>query len=212
MEEQALHALKTLRKGKCIAILNSKSKEAKTNLFFPTTSLSPLFLKTLRIKTRGELYIFLAHEVASTFSFIFIGETYPLLQHMGKEKKQMCQGSCSMGFSLDHRSLKTSALDVERSFTCRWLVKLWQEVVNFKNEVDRKKTTRLFGAKFHTPSHIFLCIENAGGLQVQNGHTKLSMDFVKFVGCVMLCKDGDNFGALPLEATKAWALGKIFFF
>jgi len=24
----------------------------------------------------------------------------------------------------------------------------------------------------------------------------------------MLCKDGDNCGALPLEATKAWALGK----
>ncbi len=74
MEEQALHALKTLRKGKCIAILDSKSKEAKTNLFFRTTFLSPLFLKTLRIKARGELYIFVAHEVASTFSFIFIGE------------------------------------------------------------------------------------------------------------------------------------------
>jgi len=25
----------------------------------------------------------------------------------------------------------------------------------------------------------------------------------------MLCKDGDNFGALPLEAARAWALGKI---
>jgi hypothetical protein len=24
----------------------------------------------------------------------------------------------------------------------------------------------------------------------------------------MLYKDGDNFGALPLEATKTWALGK----
>jgi hypothetical protein len=24
----------------------------------------------------------------------------------------------------------------------------------------------------------------------------------------MLCKDGDNFGALPPEATETWALGK----
>jgi hypothetical protein len=24
----------------------------------------------------------------------------------------------------------------------------------------------------------------------------------------MLCKDGDNFGALPPEATKTWPLGK----
>ncbi len=98
----------------------------------------------------------------------------------------MCQGSCSMGFLFDHRSLKTSALDVEKSFTCCWLVKLWQEVVNFKNEVDRKEATRLFGAKFHTPSHIFLCIENASGLQMQNGHTKLSVDFVKFVDIILI--------------------------
>jgi len=27
-------------------------------------------------------------------------------------------------------------------------------------------------------------------------------------GCVMLCKDGDNFGALPPKATRTWALGK----
>jgi 3,4-dihydroxy-2-butanone 4-phosphate synthase len=34
MEEQALSAIfETLRKGKCIAILGSKSKEAETNLF-----------------------------------------------------------------------------------------------------------------------------------------------------------------------------------
>jgi hypothetical protein len=33
-------------------------------------------------------------------------EKYPILQQMGKEKKQMRQGSCSVGFSFDHRSLK----------------------------------------------------------------------------------------------------------
>ncbi len=44
-----------------------------------------------------------------------------------------------MGFSLDHKSLKIGVLDVERSFTCQWLAELWQEVVNLKNEVDKKK-------------------------------------------------------------------------
>jgi hypothetical protein len=62
-------------------------------------------------------------------------DKYPILHHMGKEKKQMC----SIGFSLDHRSLKTGALNVEKSFTCRRLAKFWQEVVNLKNEVDKKK-------------------------------------------------------------------------
>jgi len=52
----------------------------------------------------------------------------------------MCQGSCSMGFSFDHRSLKTGAPNVEKSFTCRRLAKLWQEVVNLKNEVHKKNT------------------------------------------------------------------------
>ncbi len=74
MEEQALSAtLETLRKGKCIAILDLESKEAKINLFFPT-SLSPFYLKTLRIEAGRELYIFVVHEVASTFSFFFIRE------------------------------------------------------------------------------------------------------------------------------------------
>jgi hypothetical protein len=45
-----------------------------------------------------------------------------------------------MGFSFDHRSLKTSALNVEKSFTCCQLAKLWQEVMNLKNEVDKKNT------------------------------------------------------------------------
>ncbi len=73
MEEQALSAIfKILRNNKCIAILDSKSKEVKIDLFFPTTSLFPISLKTLRTKVRGELYIFVVHQVVSTFSFLFI--------------------------------------------------------------------------------------------------------------------------------------------
>jgi 3,4-dihydroxy 2-butanone 4-phosphate synthase len=59
---------------------------------------------------------------------------------MGKEKKHMCQGSCSTRFSLDHKSLKSGAPDVEKNFTCCRLAKFWQEVVNLKNEVDKKNT------------------------------------------------------------------------
>jgi 3,4-dihydroxy-2-butanone 4-phosphate synthase len=75
MEEQALSAtFKTLRKSKCIAILDLDSKEAEIDLFFPTTSFSPISLKTLRIKARGEFYIFVVHQVAYTFNFLFIGK------------------------------------------------------------------------------------------------------------------------------------------
>jgi 3,4-dihydroxy-2-butanone 4-phosphate synthase len=83
MEEQALNvALEALKKGQCIAILDSKSKEAKTDLFFPTIFFSPLSLKTLKIETKRGLYIFVAHEVTSTSGFPLIGEvstTHPQL-------------------------------------------------------------------------------------------------------------------------------------
>jgi hypothetical protein len=45
-------------------------------------------------------------------------EKYPILQHIGKEKKQMCKSSCLIGFLFEHKSLKIGALDVERIFTC----------------------------------------------------------------------------------------------
>jgi len=78
MEEQALSAtFETLRKIKCIAILYLKTKEAKTNLSFPTTSLSPLYLRMLKIEAWGELYMFVAHEVVSTLSSSSL-ESYPI--------------------------------------------------------------------------------------------------------------------------------------
>jgi len=76
----------------------------------------------------------------------------------------MCQGSCLVGFLLDHKSLKIGFLDMESNFTCRWFVELWHEVVNLKNEVDKREATRLFGEEFHTLGRIVLYIENVGGL------------------------------------------------
>ncbi len=82
MEDQTFNAiLEALRKGQCIAIPNSESREAKTNLFF-RTSFSPFSLRTLKTKTIRELYIFVAHEVACAFGFPFIGKvstTHPQL-------------------------------------------------------------------------------------------------------------------------------------
>jgi len=75
MEEQTLSVvLQALRKGRCIAILDSKSREAKIDLLFLVASFFPLSLKTLKTKARRELYIFVAHEVICTFGFPFIGE------------------------------------------------------------------------------------------------------------------------------------------
>jgi 3,4-dihydroxy-2-butanone 4-phosphate synthase len=54
-----------------------------------------------------------------------------------------------------------------------------------------KKTPRLFGEEFHTLIHIFLCIENANGLQVQNGHIEFSMALAKLVGIIpiLICQN-----------------------
>jgi hypothetical protein len=47
-----------------------------------------------------------------------LANKYQILQQMGREKKHMCRGLFSTRFSLDHKSLKIAALDVEKSFTC----------------------------------------------------------------------------------------------
>jgi hypothetical protein len=45
---------------------------------------------------------------------------------------------------------------------------------------------------------------NAGGCARFSSHGWVKLCMVCFqVGCVMLCKDGDDFGR-PLEATRAW--------
>jgi 3,4-dihydroxy-2-butanone 4-phosphate synthase len=41
-----------------------------------------------------------------------------------------------------------------------------------KMRLIEKKTPRLFGEEFHTLSHIFLCIKNANGVRMLNGHTE----------------------------------------
>ncbi len=80
---------------------------------------------------------------------------------------------------------------MEISFTYCQLVKLWWEVVNLKNEIDKKEATRLFGEEFHTLGHIFLCIENTSGLKLRNGHIKFLMVFAKLVGIIpiLACQD-----------------------
>jgi len=54
-----------------------------------------------------------------------------------------------------------------------------------------KKTPRLFGEEFYTLSHVFLCIENENGLQVQNGHIEFSMVVEKLVNIVpiLVCQN-----------------------
>jgi len=72
--------------------------------------------------------------------------------------------------------------------------------VSFKNEFDKEKPTRLFGEEFRTLSHIVLCIENAGGLQVRNRHTKLWVVLAKLVGIVpiLICQNPfDKTSSIP---------------
>lgn len=211
-------ALEALRDGKCVAVLDGEDREGETDLFFPAASLSPTSLRFLRTQAGGELYISVGHEVASAFGLPFIGEvlsqppvtdSFPVFQHMGKAGGEMCQGSCSVGLSLDHRTTKTGAPDVERSFTCRRLAELYQEVAT---EVSQSDAAKRLGEEFHTPGHIFLCVENPSGLRTRTGHTELSIALAKaanvtpvMVGCVMLSNDGDDFGALKPDAARAWA-------
>jgi 3,4-dihydroxy 2-butanone 4-phosphate synthase len=54
-----------------------------------------------------------------------------------------------VGISLDHRSTKTGAPDVERSLTCRRLAELYAEVQQAGRSV--REAGEALGAEFHAP-------------------------------------------------------------
>lgn len=69
-----------------------------------------------------------------------------------------------------------------------------------------------FGAEFHVPGHVFMCTEASGGLAMRQGHTELAVALCRaaglvpvMVGCVMLCSEGDSFGALSPDEARKWA-------
>lgn len=149
----------------------------------------------------------------------------------------MCQGACSVGLSLDHRDVRTGAPDDQRSVTCRRFAEIWEEVRAGGGEggeegvvaggeegeggegkgenkgLSVEEAAKKLGDEFHSPGHVFLCVESEGGLRRRRGHTELSVALAKLagitpimVGCVMLSNDGDDFGALPPNRVRDWAL------
>lgn len=222
-------ARRSLASGGCVAILDAEAREGETDLFFPAESLQPADLRFLRMQAGGELYISVGHEVAALFGLPYVGsvleleeakKSFPVLGYLGKGVGGMCQGSCSVGVSLDHRSTHTGAPDLERSFTCRRLAELSRELNAAAAAASIVGTTkngqvsaaRRLGEEFHSPGHIFLCMENSKGLEARRGHTELSIALARhasiqplMVGCVMLNNEGDDFGALPPERARAWA-------
>lgn len=218
-------ACRRLAAGGCVAVLDAEAREGETDLFFPAESLQPADLRLLRTQAGGELYISIGHEVAALFGLPYVGsvleledakKAFPVLGFLGKGVGGMCQGSCSVGVSIDHRSTHTGAPDVERSLTCRHLAKVWQEVRADAPAADaeggKAAAARRLGEEFHSPGHIFLCMENGRGLAARRGHTELSVALARhagvqplMVGCVMLNNEGDDYGALSPERARAWA-------
>ncbi len=74
MDEQALSSFKSLEERPMHYNFGLRIQGAKFDLFFLASFHSLISMKTLKTKTRGELYISMAHEVTSTFGFPFIGK------------------------------------------------------------------------------------------------------------------------------------------
>jgi len=206
-----------LRQGDPVCILDAADREGETDLFFPAIDTHATSLRQLRTQAGGELYIAVGHEVASAFGLPFVGEAldsasakFPVLSGMSKSAGGMCQGTCSVGLSLDHRSTHTGAPDDERSFTCRRLAEMVKVALEQPHEVQTN--AEALGKEFHIPGHIFLCQESTVGLAARRGHSELAVAAARaagvvpvMVGCVMLNNEGDEFGALSPAAAQQWA-------
>jgi 3,4-dihydroxy 2-butanone 4-phosphate synthase len=210
-------ALTAIRQGQPICILDSVTREGETDMFFPGINMDSASLRKLRIHAGGELYMAIGSEVVTAFGLPYASDAwkiasdaYPILKGMDKTVPDMCQGTCSVGISLDHRSTKTGAPDAERSWTCKRFSQLAADALN-KEKTEEAKAA--FGSEFHVPGHIFLCQERQNGLKARQGHTELSISLARLagvvpvmIGCVMLSNAGNNFGALDPKEAEQWAL------
>eukprot|EP00951_Prasinocladus_malaysianus_P006770 scaffold48207_cov49-Prasinocladus_malaysianus.AAC.2 len=211
-------AVEALKRGDPVCVLDATDREGETDMFFPATSIHAPDLRQLRTQAGGELYIAVGREVAEAFGLPFAGEAlskaegdFPVLSGMAKKNGNMCQGSCSVGLSLDHRATHTGAPDNERSYTCRRLAELAQEALDAGPGMVASNAAAL-GEEFHVPGHIFMCTEHSGGLTTRQGHTELAVALARaaeltpvMVGCVMLSNTGDDYGALSAVNANAWA-------
>jgi 3,4-dihydroxy 2-butanone 4-phosphate synthase len=163
-------ALDAVSSGRPVAILDAADREGETDLFVPAITMAAADLRLQRTAAGGELYIAVGHEIASAFGFPFAGDalaaassTFPVLSGMAKYNGDMCQGSCSVGLSLDHRSTHTGAPDNERSLTCRRLAEMARDALEVSPD-DVERNGAAFGGEFHVPGHVFMCTEAREGL------------------------------------------------
>ena len=137
-----------------------------------------------------------------------------------KAEEKMCQGSCSVSLSFDHRSTHTGASDHEIAVTCSEFAKLYQRcrsalsyLLHARNRsklnsyillihclyvpemnlstcqsndreenLEEEQSIEQLGLAFHTPGHIFTCVERSSGLGERQGHTELSVAVARAAG------------------------------
>jgi len=210
-------AIDALVHGRPVCMLDDRTREGETDMYFPGLTTGPAAMRQLRTCAGGELYISIGHEVSRAFGLPLAGtalevaaKEFPVLAGMSKFNDAMCQGSCSVGISLDHRSTKTGAPDNERCVTVQRLAEMAEEVLT--QGIPQAAAAEMLGKEFHLPGHIFLCQENPQGLATRRGHTELSIALARaagvvpvMVGCVMLSNEGSDYGALGPDAARAWA-------
>ncbi|CAF2964871.1 unnamed protein product [Rotaria sp. Silwood2] len=218
LEDSSISAsLTAVRQGQPICIFDSLSREGETDVFLPAISVDLASLRTLRWNAGGELYMAIGHEVVSAFDLPYANDAwkiasdiYPILKGMNKIVSAMCQGTCTIGITLDHRSTKAGSPDNELSWTCKRFTQLAAEALKKENTIEAKEA---LGREFHVPGHITLTQERQNGLKDRQGPTELSVALARLaevvpvmVGCVMLSKPGNNFGALDSKEAEQWAL------
>lgn len=216
-------AVAALASGRLVAVLDDAEREAETDLFAAAELLTPARLRELRTSGGGELYLSTGSNVAATFGIPYLGrgpfalaevhDAFPLVPALAKSTGEMCQGACSVGLSIDHRSTKTGAPDDERALTCRRFAEL-AKIHAGSGSGDKRGAREALAAEFHTPGHIFTCVETPGGVAARGGHTELGAALARLagltevvVGCVMLRNDPDDpeFDALDPAGARAWA-------
>ena len=161
-------ALKELKKGKMIIVIDDEDRENEGDLIMAAEFVTPEAINFITKKGRGLICVPIEEERAAYLNF------YPMVKNGG-------DGNCNFTVSVDAKFGTTTGISAA------------ERAVTIQKIVDSQSMAQ----DFIRPGHTFPLIAKAGGTLVRAGHTEAAVDLMKLAGlspvgviCEILKDDG----------------------
>lgn len=175
-EQRVLDAIKAIRNGEMIIIMDDEDRENEGDLVFAAEFCTPDKVNFLAKQARGLICVSIKNDLAKKLDL-------PFMVHQNSSNHQT-----AFTISIDAKDAKTGISAFERSLT----IELMCKDTSTKDDFVR-------------PGHIFPLIAKDGGVLVRTGHTEASIDICKLAGLKeigVICELMKDDGSMPGHGDK----------